>query len=310
MFAAVPFEDPWRFQSNVEVYLLVGFLIGAYVYAVRVIGPKAVAPGQPVISRRNLWCFVGAMMLLFVGSTWPLHQVAEGYLYSAHMLQHMMLSYFMPPLVLLATPEWLLRVLVGNGLTYRVVRFFTKPVVAAVLFNGMVMVSHIPGVVNASTTNGALHYFLHFAIVSTAVLMWMPVVGPFKELQMKPVGKMIYLFLQSVVPTVPAAWLAMAEGVVYKHYGDQPVRVWGINAIDDQQIAGVIMKVGGGIFLWAVVITIFARRFGLSSERENSYRRADQIPDAEITGNDEPVLHYDEVTRAFDRSDAPTELHR
>jgi len=39
MFAAVPFEDPWRFQSNVEVYLLVGFLIGAYVYAVRVIGP-------------------------------------------------------------------------------------------------------------------------------------------------------------------------------------------------------------------------------------------------------------------------------
>ena len=57
MLAATPFADPWRFQANVEVYLLVAFLIGAFVYMVRVIGPKAVAPGQPVYTRRNLWCF-------------------------------------------------------------------------------------------------------------------------------------------------------------------------------------------------------------------------------------------------------------
>ena len=48
MTAAAPFADPWRFQSNIEVYLLVAFLIGAYVYMVREIGPKAVAPGEPV----------------------------------------------------------------------------------------------------------------------------------------------------------------------------------------------------------------------------------------------------------------------
>ena len=54
------------------------------------------------------------MLLLFAASTWPIHQLGEDYLYSAHMLQHMMLSYFMPPLVLLATPEWLLRILVGK----------------------------------------------------------------------------------------------------------------------------------------------------------------------------------------------------
>lgn len=305
MTAAAPFADPWRFVSNVEVYLLVAFLIGAYVYMVRVIGPKAVAPGHQVISRRNLWCFVAAMMLLFVGSTWPLHQIAEGYLYSAHMLQHMMLSYFMPPLVLLATPEWLLRVLVGHKLTYRLVRFFSTPVVAAVLFNGMVMVSHIPGVVNASTTNGPLHYFMHFAIVSTALLMWMPVVGPFKELHMKPAGKMIYLFLQSVVPTVPAAWLALAEGTVYNHYGDEPVRVWGINPIDDQQIAGLIMKVGGGIFLWTVVITMFVKRFGKSPDSENTYRRArGSVPTVDTP------LTYEQVTEAFGRADAPAEPRR
>ena len=68
--------------------------------------------------------------------------------------------------------------------------FLAKPIVAGVLFNVVVMVTHIPGVVNASTENGLLHYSLHFLVVTAALLMWMPVVGPFKELQMGPGGKM------------------------------------------------------------------------------------------------------------------------
>ncbi len=303
MLAATPFADPWRFQPNVEVYLLVGFLIGAYVYLVRVIGPKAVGPGKEVISRRQLGCFIGSMVMLFAASTWPIHQIGEDYLYSAHMFQHMMLSYFLPPLVLLATPEWLLRVLVGEGTTYRVVRFFSRPVVAAVSFNGMVMITHIPGVVNGSTVNGPFHFLLHFMVVMTAILAWMPVVGPLPELQMRHGGKMIYLFLFSVVPTVPAAWLAMAENPVYYHYGDQPVRVWNIDPINDQQVAGLIMKVGGGIFLWVVLIYMFFKRFGIETPQANSYRRS---PESESTLTSAP-LTYDEVTAAFDASKAPAD---
>ena len=56
--------------------------------------------------------------MLWVASDWPIHDIGENYLYSVHMLQHMMLSYFLPPLALLATPEWLLRVLVGDGRAY------------------------------------------------------------------------------------------------------------------------------------------------------------------------------------------------
>jgi len=310
VIAAVPFRDPWRFQANIEVYLLVAFLIGAYVYTVREIGPKAVAPGEQVISRRNLWCFVGAMMILFAASTWPIHQIGEDYLYSVHMIQHMMLSYFMPPLVLLATPQWLLRVLVGNGRTYKVVAFLSRPVVAGVLFNGMVMVSHIPGVVNTATVNGPLHYLVHLVLVLTALLMWMPVVGPLPELQMRPAGKMIYLFLQGVVPTVPAAWLAVAEGGVYHHYSHQPVRVWGVSVLDDQQMAGLIMKVGGGVYLWAIMIYIYFKRFGKQSPTENSYRRADQqsAADGAADGSQpETTLTFEDVTSAFERSDAPAE---
>ena len=55
------------------------------------------------------------MVLLWAASDWPIHDIGEEYLYSAHMLQHMMLSYFLPPLALLATPEWLLRVARRRG---------------------------------------------------------------------------------------------------------------------------------------------------------------------------------------------------
>ena len=283
MLAAVPFADPWRFQANVEVYILVAFLIGAYVYMVRVIGPGAVAlysttAGQPVVTRRNVLCFCGAMMLLFAASTWPIHQIGEDYLYSVHMLQHMMLSYLMPPLVLLATPEWLLRVLVGSGRVYRAVCFAARPVIAGVTFNIIVMVTHIPGVVNTSTTSGPLHYSIHLLVVLSAVLMWMPVVGPLRELHMSYGGKMIYLFLQSVVPTVPAAWLTFAEGAVYSHYGHQPVRVWGLSVTNDQQIAGAIMKIAGGMYLWSIVIFMYFRRFAKGWTDENTYRRRAASP--------------------------------
>jgi putative membrane protein len=295
MLAVPTFADPWRFVANPEVYVLVAFLIGAYVYMVRVIGPHAVAPGQQVVTRRNIGCFVGAMLLLFAASTWPIHQIGEDYLYSVHMLQHMMLSYFMPPLVLLATPEWLLRVLVGNGRVWRAVRFLTRPVVAAVIFNGVVMVTHIPPVVNASVQSAPLHYGLHLMLVLTAVLMWMPVVGPFPELRLSDAAKPIYLFLQSVVPTVPAAWLTFAEGVVYKHY-NQPVRVWNMTVTDDQQVAGAMMKIGGSVFLWSLVVFYFFKRFATTWKQDATYRR--------------PPLTFDAVQAEFDRTPAPEESTR
>jgi putative membrane protein len=298
--------DPWRFQWHPEVWVLVAFLTCAYVYMVRVIGPNAVPPGQPAVSRFNIGCFIGAMVMLWVASDWPLHDISEEYLYSAHMLQHMMLSYFLPPLVLMATPEWLLRVLVGNGKLYRGVAFMCRPVIAAVVFNAVVIITHIPGVVSASVDSGPLHYSLHLLVVTASLLMWMPVVGPFPELQIGPLAKCVYLFLQSLVPTIPAAWLTFASGAVYETY-DIPVRVWGMSVQHDQQLAGAIMKTGGGIFLWTVIIFLFFKRFaaGYYAANDGSYRRPHPIPDAELTGDhvadSERPLTTADVERAFAR---------
>jgi putative membrane protein len=271
-------DDPWRFQLHIEVWLLVAFLIASYVYVVRVLGPRAVPAGETVVTKRQLWAFMGGIGILWFATDWPMHDIGEEYLYSVHMFQHMALTYFMPPLVVLATPEWFIRTLIGNGGVYRAVRFLGHPVRAALLFNVGVMISHVPGVVNASVSNGPLHYFVHVLLVLTSILMWLPVCGPLPELQISPMSKMIYLFLNSVVATVPAAWLTFAEGVVYKQY-NTPVRVWGVTVSNDQQMAGAIMKLGGSSFLWTIIVVMFIRHFVRTFRTENSraYVRSDDL---------------------------------
>jgi len=293
--AANPLLDPWRFQAHPELWLLVAFLVGAYVYSVRVIGPQAV-PSGPVVSRRNITAFVAAMGILWIASDWPMHDLAEEYLYSMHMLQHMALSYFVPPLALLALPEWMFRALVGEGRAYRVVRWFSKPVIAGVLFNVVVMVTHIPALVNRSASSSPVHYSLHVLVVTSALLMWIPICGPAAEFRIGYGGKMIYLFLMSIVPTVPAGWLTFAEGTVYKHY-DTPVRVWGVSVATDQQLAGAIMKIGGSIFLWSIVIYMFFKRFAGNFNAEQNYVR-------------DTTLTFEEVERVFENTPPAPEPRR
>ena len=292
--------SPWRFQAHPEVWVLVVFLVGAWLYAVRFIGPLSpeVQAGEPVLSRRQGWMFAGAMALLWGASDWPIHDISEEYLYSVHMFQHMALSYFLPPLVLLATPVWLFRAIIGSQRAGKVIRWLAKPVIAGVLFNLVVMVTHVPTMVNQSVSNPVLHYSLHVAVVASALLMWIPVVSPDPAMRIGYGGRMVYLFLMSVVPTLPAAWLTFAEGVVYKQY-DIAIRVWGLSVTTDQQIAGAVMKLGGSVFLWSIIVFLWFKRFMGGYSQQQSYHRK---PD--------PVLTFDEVTREFDRVPAAPEPSR
>jgi putative membrane protein len=261
--------DPWRYQQHLEIWVLIIGLIIAFVYAIRVLGPKVVPNGE-VISRKQIRIFSLMIVLLLISTDWPMHDIAEEYLYSMHMLQHTILTYIIPPLALLATPEWLFRLLVGQGRTYRVIRFLTRPVIAAVTYNAVLLITHIPALVNRSAAGGPLHYSLHVLLVFSALMLWTPVCGPAKEWRMSYGAMMTYLFCTSLVPSIPAGWLTFAEGSVYNHY-DTPIRVWGMSVLSDQQLAGGIMKLGGAVFLWAIIITIFFTRFMKGFFAEQSY---------------------------------------
>jgi putative membrane protein len=289
--------EPWRFQQHIEVWVLIVAVVASYTYAVRKIGPRIVTTGE-VVTRKQLSAFIAGVLMLWLASDWPIHDISEEYLYSVHMFQHMMYSYFVPPLVLLATPYWLFDLIFSSNRSRSVIKFLTKPVIAGVLFNLVIMITHIPALVNQSVSSGPLHYALHVLVITSSLLMWFSVCGQDKQRHLSYGGKTIYLFLMSVVPTVPAAWLTFAEGAVYKHY-DIAVRVWGLSVTTDQQVAGAIMKTGGSIFLWSIIVFIFFRRFIGKFFAEAGYARPP-----------EPVLTYEEVASAFEANPPAEEPSR
>ena len=286
--------DFWRWVPHPEVWLLVVGVTALYVYAARVIGPKVVPAGAPAVTRSQKRWFAFGILLLWAAADWPVHDVGEEYLYFVHMIQHTVLTLVMPPVMLLATPEWLARLVLGTGRTDRWVHKLARPVPAALIFNALALFLHWQYVVNTASGNGLFHYGVHTAIVTAAFLLWIPVCGPLPELRISVPAQMLYLFVTSIVPTVPGAWLVFAEGAVYKVY-DIPQRMFGISVTTDQQVAGAIMKLGAGTYLWVVITMLF---FKWSARQEAADRQAAHERRQE-------VLTFERVQREFEQHPAP-----
>lgn len=251
-------SDLWQFRPHPEVWLLIVGLVALWFYAMRVVGPKATLPGESIVTRRQKLWAVAAIVTLWLSSDWPVHDIGEQYLYSVHMTQHILFQFAVAPMVLLATPTWLARLLVGNGRGYRAVKAMTRLVPATVIFNVVVVASHWPYIVNQAVESAPLHYVVHVLVVGSALIMWMPVFGPLPELRFARPVQACHLLLQTIVPTVPAGWLTMADAAVYDTY-ERVGRVWGMTTVADQQIAGALMKLGEAAVLWVLIGIIFIR---------------------------------------------------
>jgi len=291
--AVSPSADPWRWEPHPEVWVLIAGLAALWWFAVRRVGPRAARPGETIVTRSNIAWFVLALLTLWIASDWPVHDIAEDYLFSVHMSQHLLLSLILPPMVWMATPTWLARLAIGSGRAYRVVRAMSRFVPASLLFNGVVAFTHWPLIVNTSADNGPFHYGIHVLVVGSALVMWLPVCGPLPELRFSLTMQMPYLFVQSIIPTLPSAWLIFAEGVVYEAY-DIPYRLWSVSLADDQQMAGLLMKIGAGAFLWTLITILFFRwaSRGMEDDRYTGVtldRRA-------------PALTWDDVQRELERA--------
>jgi len=284
--------DPWSWRPHPEVWLLLAGIVALGFYATRVIGPKLFRDVRPIsaetdvvathaslsddapeiVSSRQKKFFAAGVVTLAIAADWPMHDIAEEYLYSVHMLQHLLITFFIPILFLQATPEWLARLVLGGGDQERtIIGKLAKPVVAGVIFNMLAALTHWNGIVQLSADSGPFHYAIHLVMFSSALLMWLPVLGPLPELRLSPPAQMIYLFLMSIIPTVPAGWLTFADNPVYPAY-DTVDRLWGISVVDDQQAAGFVMKILGGFFLWSLIAVRFFRWAAAESANDRRQR--------------------------------------
>lgn len=251
-------ETDWtRFHAHPDVWLMVLLLSGGYIAALRYWGPKRVTLDEPIVTTKQKVLFFAGVATLWVGADWPMHELSEDYLFSMHMVQHTLFSLVAPPLLLMGAPKWLLRNLIGGPRMMRIARLVTRPAVGLILFNGVIVVTHWPFLVDLSLTSEPVHFLLHLVLFTSAAVMWWPVVDPLPELsRLSAPGKMLYLFLQSIVPTVPASFLTFSDGVIYRFYETVP-RLWGIDVLTDQRMAGLIMKIGGGLLLWLAIAYLF-----------------------------------------------------
>lgn len=261
----------WNWHPHPDVWVLVAALGGGYLLALRRLGPRHVAPGERAASPAQVGAFALGLLTVWLGADWPVHDLGEGYLYSAHMVQHLLFSLVAPPLLLLGTPGWMARELLAPPRLFGAVRRLARPVPALVLFNAVVVVTHWPALVDLTLRAEAAHFLAHAALFGSALLMWCPVAAPLPELRpLSPPAQMLYLFLQSIVPTVPASFLVFAERPIYRFYETVP-RLWGLSAVEDQRIGGLLMKLGGGLLLWAIITVVF---FRWQAQEESSEREA------------------------------------
>ncbi len=281
MLADVAFPS-WA--PHPDVWLLIAAIVAGYAYALRYLGPRLAPTGTPVVTRFQLATFAAGVFTLWLASDYPIHDLGERYLFSIHMVQHTLYSIVAAPLLLMGTPAWLARWILTPRWLMKTVRYLTRLIPATIVFNLVIIVTHTPVVVNASLRHALIHFGVHTLIVLSSLIVWMPLLSPLPEVpRLQPLVRMLFLFLQSVVPTVPASFLTFGDHPLYRFYDTVP-RLWGIAAIDDMRMAGLIMKILIGFSLWITIAIIFFRWYNSEETGTALHRRASRDLDRELMG--------------------------
>jgi putative membrane protein len=195
------------------------------------------------------------------------------------MVQHLLLTLAMPPLLIAGIPGWMLRPLLRNRIIAAIARRVTRPIFCFVAFNLVIAGWHIPDLYNSAMANHNIHIVEHLMMMSAAVLMWWPLMSPLPELpRLAYPGQMLYCFLMSIPMSITAVYIAMADHVLYPAYAAAP-RVTPLSPLDDQLLGGLIMWVPGGL-IFALIMTVVFFKWAARGEDSTAGAQVDWKPTA------------------------------
>ena len=254
-------------ELHADVLLGAGLLAAAYAIA------WARGPRRSAAEPGRFFAGVGVLLLALNG---PLHDLSDSYLFSAHMVQHLLLTLLAPPLLLTGTPGWMLDGLLGEGgdgctegvqpappsrLPPRaaMVRAATRPLPAFALWGATLVVWHLPGPYAAALASHPVHIIQHLTLLATGVLGWWPVLARSRLAPALPyAAQILYLFVFGIPMTVVAAMITGAERLLYPFYAAAP-RLFGLTPLADQRLGGVIMWVPAGLIPLVAFTVVFFR---------------------------------------------------
>lgn len=255
-------KAPWtwapRFYPGVWV-MMIALLVG-YVYAIRRVGPSKVAAGEAVVTRDQVLSFGVGWVLLWVATDWPVGLLSAGYLLTAHMLQYMLYSLVIAPLLIRGTPYWMQRlVLDARGMGWA--RWFVeRPFSAFVLYNVVLALTHLPAVADTLKPLQFGSMFMDVLWLVTGLLFWLAI-GKFdREPESLANGKrLLYVIGITLLPTIPGAFFVYAEFPIYTTFEFATRAFPEVSAQEDQVIAGMLMWMGmTPILLFRLALAFFA----------------------------------------------------
>lgn len=265
---------------QLEPVLLGGIVTAAVAYYLA-IGPlrSRLAPGEAYPTRHAVVFGLG-MVLLFLNEGSPLHDLAERYLLSAHMIQHLLLSYLVAPIILAGIPTWLLRVVLLGRLA-PVSKVLLRPIVTFLAFSLVMAIYHVPAVYDLSLANTSVHHAVHFVILIVSLMLWFPIMSQVPELpRPSHLTRLVYLFLLPVAQLPIFAGVAFSDIPLYSAYANMPTRAFGLGVMEDQAMAGVIMKVAGLFAFGVTFIVIFLAWYRSERGTDNGSHRKPMSPAA------------------------------
>ena len=242
--------------------LILGALAALYVAGV-VRGSR----GGHRLSLRHGLTFAAGVAALFLTLGSPLHHLSDDVSFTAHMVQHQLLTLVVPPLLLLGIPVWMAEPVLNVRWLARFGRQRAYPVVAFLAFNLLFAYAHFPAIYDRVFGIELLHRATHVVFLLTATVRWLPLLSPAPAIlpRLSSPGQMLYCFLQSIPGSVVGSLLTLSDRVLFTRYAMRPPDV-GFGLLEDQQLGGLLMWVVEGTF-WLAVLTVIFFRWADREER-------------------------------------------
>jgi putative membrane protein len=235
--------------SNPSVEIGCALFAGTYIAAARLTGNR--------FKRYQAWALAAAMIALIFALDGPLDRLEDARLFTAHMIQHLILALIVPPLLLIGTPDWILRPILSIRPFGFIARILVYPVVAYMFYALVLMGLHSPQIYDLMCRDDHVHIAMHLLLLVSATPLWWPLLSPLPEMpRLSYPAQMLYLFFWLIPMAGVAAPITMATKVIYPWYREGP-HPFGLSPLSDQVLGGLVMWVGAGFYMIGVCTTIY-----------------------------------------------------
>lgn len=267
-----PVDYHWTFSLPILIPIgaYVWFYLRRYREVRRDSGPRGAGA-------RQLTAFIASLVVILIAVVSPLDGLGEDYLFSAHMVQHLLLGDLAPLLVLLALSRVIMRPLTRRlQAVERALGPLAHPASALVIWLGLVYLWHVPALYNAALEQSWAHALEHVSFFTAGVMVWWPLIQPVPmRHRLSGMWTFGYIAAAKLGLASLGLYLTWTSSVAYSYYETVP-RIWGLSPITDQNVGGAIMMVEQSVLLVTVLAVLFGRMLAQSEQDEVRRERLEE----------------------------------